>query len=1063
MLTMTKARGWVDNSAFFARGRAYAQEGRVELLGMMRGPNGFVHCEAEVHGSSLYDVSVDFDEDELLDCGCDCPAYARTGEMCKHVAAVLIALCDRQKPERAHSAMARRMEDMMRTQGRVWLDGLFEDAQQRQVNAVRLRHESRGDVRLFPILHAQGQRMGLELRIGRGRMYAVRSMAGFAQAAGSGARETYGKELTFSHTEEELDPRDRALYRQVLMLAQNRGLIRGAQLLLVEQGLDGVMRLLLGREAELRMEGKEPRRVQIVEGAGEVEGRLERAGGDFRLILAAPRMCAGLRGAYTLCPEEGEIRCAFGSRFDAVAPLLSIAQEWPGGLRMDEAYTAKVCARLLLPAGDALHMNAGRELLLSMAPMPMHPRFYVDMDGRDRLTCRVTYDYGAAVLSGGEEAPPIRRDALGEMQAAAAAQRLFPEEAGPDCWAFSGDEEAVFTLLSERLPELSLDGEVMVAERLTQMNVTRPRTMTFGVSRSGTQLLVQGDFGGLTQPELEAAYGAYRQKRRYVRLTDGTFLSGEALEQAAQAGEVLRGLDLSAEELARGANVPLGRAMYLEAALADREEMKLCEPGELRDFVARLSRARETDAEPPQGLRAGLRPYQRTGYGWLCAMEKAGLGGILADDMGLGKTVQALAMLLSAQERGEAVRALVVCPASLQLNWQVEAARFAPSLRCEVLAGTAAKRRAQIAREDAPELLITSYDQLRRDAQAYHGVVFTHVLLDEAQSIKNAASQGARAAKTLVARSRFALTGTPIENRLSELWSIFDFLMPGYLPPYKRFRERFEAPIVQEGDAQAQENLRRLVAPFILRRMKADVLSDLPEKVETAVGSELTAEQRRLYAAHAAKLAGELDAPGDGPQRRMQILAGLTRLRQLCCDPRLCLEGYAGGSGKLEQCAALCAQAVQAGHRVLLFSQFTSMLDLLKARLEAEGLSLFLLTGDTDKAERMRLVERFNAGGADVFLISLKAGGTGLNLTGADVVIHYDPWWNTAAQNQATDRAYRIGQTRGVQVLRLIASGTIEERIAKMQEEKAALSDGILAGDTPAAPLDERTLRALLG
>ena len=222
-------------------------------------------------------------------------------------------------------------------------------------------------------------------------------------------------------------------------------------------------------------------------------------------------------------------------------------------------------------------------------------------------------------------------------------------------------------------------------------------------------------------------------------------------------------------------------------------------------------------------------------------MEKAGLGGILADDMGLGKTVQALAMLLSAQERGEAVRALVVCPASLQLNWQMEAARFAPSLRCEVLAGTAVKRRAQIAREDAPELLITSYDQLRRDAQAYHGVTFTHVLLDEAQSIKNAASQGARAAKTLVARSRFALTGTPIENRLSELWSIFDFLMPGYLPPYKRFRERFEAPIVQEGDVQAQENLRRLVAPFILRRMKADVLADLPEKVETIVGSELTA------------------------------------------------------------------------------------------------------------------------------------------------------------------------------------------------------------------------------
>ena len=1060
MLTRNKVREWVGNTAYMARGNAYAEEGRVDIRRMLQMPNGLSYCAATVQGTIPYDVEVSFDDEDLVTCDCECPAFARSEEMCKHVAAVLLTLCGRAQTGRAQAGMACRMEDAMRMQGRVWLDGLFEHEQRRQADVVRLRHETRGDVRLFPILRALDQRMGLELRIGRGRMYAVRGMAGFAQAAWSGACESYGKELTFSHTEEELDPRDRALYRQVLSLAQNRELIRGAQLMLAEQGLDSVMRLLLGREAELRMEGKEPRRVRIVEGAGEVEGRLERAGGDYRLILAAPRMCVGLRGAYAICPEEGEIRCAFGSRFDAIAPLLSIAQEWPGGLRMDEAYTARVCAQVLLPAGDALHMNAGRELLLAFAPSPMRTRFFVDMEGREKLTCRVTCDYGAAPAQG--EAS-IRRDALGEAQAKTAAQRLFPTEEAPDCFSFSGDEEAIFALLSERLAELSLDGEVMVAERLMRMNATQRRTITFGVTRSGTQLLVRGDLGGLSQPELEAALNAYRQKRRYVRLADGTFLSGEALTQAAQAGEVLRGLDLSAEELARGANVPLGRAMYLEAALADREEMKLDEPGELRDFVSRLSRARETDAEPPAGLRAALRPYQRSGYGWLRAMAAAGFGGILADDMGLGKTVQALALLLSAKERGEAVRALVVCPASLQLNWQMEAARFAPSLRCEVLAGTAAKRHAQIARADAPELLISSYDQLRRDAQAYHDVTFSHVLLDEAQSIKNAASQGARAAKTLCARSRFALTGTPIENRLSELWSIFDFLMPGYLPPYKRFRERYEAPIVQEGDDGARENLRRLVAPFILRRMKADVLSDLPEKVEAVVGSEMTAEQRRLYAAHAAKLAGELDAPGDGPQRRMQILAGLTRLRQLCCDPRLCLEGYAGGSGKLEQCAALCAQAVNAGHRVLLFSQFTSMLDLLMERLGQEGLRLFLLTGDTDKAERMRLVERFNAGGADVFLISLKAGGTGLNLTGADVVIHYDPWWNTAAQNQATDRAYRIGQTRGVQVLRLIASGTIEERIAKLQEEKAALSDGILAGDAPAAPLDERTLRALLG
>ena len=306
------------------------------------------------------------------------------------------------------------------------------------------------------------------------------------------------------------------------------------------------------------------------------------------------------------------------------------------------------------------------------------------------------------------------------------------------------------------------------------------------------------------------------------------------------------------------------------------------------------------------------------------------------------------------------------------------------------------------------------------------------------------------------------MTGTPIENRLSELWSIFDFLMPGYLLTYKKFKERFEAPIVQDNDEDARKNLRLLVAPFILRRMKKDVLTDLPEKVETVMESEMTAEQRRLYLAHAAKLAGELDENGVTAQKRIELLAGLTRLRQLCCEPSLCLDGYAGGSGKLEQCVELVRDAVQADHEILLFSQFTTMLDILKSRLEGEGITCFVLKGDTPKEERMSLVERFNAGEADVFLISLKAGGTGLNLTGADMVIHYDPWWNTAAQNQATDRAYRIGQTQSVQVFKLIAADTIEERILLLQQEKAALSDAVLTGDEGLGTLDEKTMRELL-
>lgn len=1063
MLSQSRIQKWVGDPTCFARGWAYARQGRV--LDLTRTREGETLClAAHVQGTARYGVSVRYEEKRLLACACSCPAFARTGAMCKHVAALLIESWMQEELEQRDAARreaARRAAEEQERERKLlqqsFVEELLEREARRRGGRVQRRHAATGDVRLWPVLRVQDGEVGLELRIGRTRMYAVRSMAGFRAAALQGLQEVYGRELTFMHEEAQLAPDDRALYRQVVALAGRKDGVRGGRLALEGAALDVLMHLLLGRECGLRVGEEAEACVRVVEGVGKVEGRLERERGGVRLTLCAPSCALGERGAYFFCPREGEVRCALGERFAQMEPLLRIAQRWPDGLSLDKTQVQAVCEQLLVPAGDALALTRGREYLIENTPMAMRPRFFVDME--EALTCRVEYDYGTAVLRDGQDNPHIRRDWMAEEEARAAAMRLFPKKVQPGVYAFEGDEEEMFALLCERLSELQRDGEVMVAERLTQRNRQARRTMTFGVSRSDGQLLLRADLGGLSQPELEAAYRAYRQKRRFVRLKDGTFLSGEALEQAAQAAQMLRALGLTAEELARGANLPLNRAMYLEAALAERPSMELNAPGEIEDFVRRLRRAREAQAQAPKTLLAELRPYQLAGYGWLCAMEGAGFGGILADDMGLGKTVQALALLLHAKEAGETLRALVVCPASLQLNWLMEAQRFAPGLTCVMLEGPSARRRAAIAA--GAEVLITSYDQLRRDTQAYHGIAFSHVLLDEAQRIKNAASQGARAVKALSARSRFALTGTPVENQLSELWSIFDFLMPGYLLPYPRFRERFEVPVVQEGDEQALQSLRQLVSPFILRRLKKEVLEDLPEKVETVIGCEMTAQQRRVYAAHAAKLTGELDGAMESAQRRMQILAGLTRLRQLCCDPALCLEGYDGGSGKLEQCLELAADAARGGHRMLLFSQFTTMLARLRTRLEAQGLRTFTLTGETDKQERMRLVERFNAGEADVFLISLKAGGTGLNLTGANVVIHYDPWWNTSAQNQATDRAHRIGQTRGVQVFKLIASGSIEERMMRMQQQKAELSEGILAGE--ATMLDARTLRELLG
>jgi SNF2 family DNA or RNA helicase len=349
---------------------------------------------------------------------------------------------------------------------------------------------------------------------------------------------------------------------------------------------------------------------------------------------------------------------------------------------------------------------------------------------------------------------------------------------------------------------------------------------------------------------------------------------------------------------------------------------------------------------------------------------------------------------------------------------------------------------------DSYDLVVTSYDQLRRDIDLYEKQEFECVILDEAQFIKNQNTQKARSVKKLKCRTRLALTGTPVENNLAELWSIFDFLMPGYLSTYAHFRNKYESPIVKNRDKGATERLRALVRPFILRRLKRDVLKELPEKTESVHRVAMEDAQRKVYIGALAQakdeLAEKLEAAGGISRGRIMVLAALTRMRQICCDPSLVYDNYRGGSAKLDACLELVESSIESGHRMLLFSQFTSMMELIAAQLDRRGIAYYVLDGSTPKQERQNLVNKFNGGDTPIFLISLKAGGTGLNLTGADVVIHYDPWWNVSAQNQATDRAHRIGQMNKVQVYKLIVKDTIEDKIMEMQERKAALADSII-------------------
>ncbi len=610
----------------------------------------------------------------------------------------------------------------------------------------------------------------------------------------------------------------------------------------------------------------------------------------------------------------------------------------------------------------------------------------------------------------------------------------------------------------------------------------RPAELTVTATAAGEDFdvtlgLKAGSADDATVRTAVASNRGYVESDGQIYLLDAAQLDHLATAQRALAGEP-------------GAGVATRRTQRVSAArTAEAQEIiEALSPGfqppaawrERSESLRRLSTL--IPAPIPAGLETRLRPYQRLGTAWLWHLHGHQLGGILADEMGLGKTIQALALLtaLRAEVKVESAQlkatepvvsafnsqpstftspSLVVCPASLVENWRRESALFAPQLRVFVHHGAS---RLAAAAAAAFDLIITSYGTLARDRELFAGVNFTCVIADEAQHIKNRRSQNAAALRSLTARSRFLLTGTPLENSLDDLRSLFEFLLPGYL-------DRMPAGLRGEERAWFDQRLRAQAAPYILRRTKQAVAPELPPKLEQILWCELSPAQAKLYRDQ--QQAGErelMDLAADGAtEGRLQFaaLTQLLRLRQICCDPRLVApEAPADDSAKLEAFRELLAEAIDDGHRVLVFSQFTSLLALLGAELESQGTAYCYLDGSMPVRARQAAVDRFqDSSDVPVFLISLKAGGTGLNLTGADTVVHFDPWWNPAAEAQATDRAHRIGQTKLVTSYKLIATGTVEEKVLALQDTKRALlADVFEASDAAAAKLSLRDLKSLL-
>jgi non-specific serine/threonine protein kinase len=455
-----------------------------------------------------------------------------------------------------------------------------------------------------------------------------------------------------------------------------------------------------------------------------------------------------------------------------------------------------------------------------------------------------------------------------------------------------------------------------------------------------------------------------------------------------------------------------------------------------------------THRDLPSSLKAELRQYQHGGYDWLLFLKEFGFSGCLADDMGLGKTVQTLALLLHEYGNGATLPTLIVVPTSLIFNWINEARKFAPSLRFMSYTGT--QRRQSKQHVDNIDVVLTTYGTLRRDIEIFANMEFHYAILDESQNIKNARSQTARAVRRLKSTYRLVLTGTPVENNLMELWSQFAFLQPGFLGTESEFREQFAIPIEKEQNSEAAQVLKAMTFPFMLRRTKELVATELPPKVESITYCEMDKPQELLYHSvrdgYRSSIMQSIEKDGLN-KSRLKVLEGLMKLREICCHPVLIEEQYNGSSGKFDVWKGMLEEILAEGHKVLVFSQFVKMLRVLSSHCDTIGIDYEYLDGQTrDREERVR---RFQEDGSvKLFLISLKAGGTGLNLTSADYVIHYDPWWNPAVEEQATDRTHRIGQMNNVFSYKLITRDSVEEKILQLQEKKRALVESVITSDT---------------
>ncbi len=677
--------------------------------------------------------------------------------------------------------------------------------------------------------------------------------------------------------------------------------------------------------------------------------------------------------------------------------------------------------------------------------------FYFDKINKDiTLVLKVKYGEHEFNIFHEYKNKIIYRDLNKETEALSFLRTLGFEASGDKFYLLLGDDY-IFNFFKNDIVKLQEYGEVFYSENFKIIKQVNNRNIV-GQIEAGKYDYLEFKFkiSDISSEEVKSVLLAFKDNLKYYKLKSGEYLDLEEIE----LNNFLKLLDvlsidneINDDKLIFNKN----KSIFINDFIKENNLRFIKGKNELAKIQKKIKDIKKINFKEPSSLNANLRAYQKEGFNWLKTMDYLGFGGILGDEMGLGKTIQAISFILSTLPS----KTLIVAPTSLIYNWSNEIEKFAPSIKWAVLNGTKDERLNILNNISKYDVVITTYNILKRDLDFYKDINFDYCFIDEAQYIKNSNSQNALSVKKIKANRKFALTGTPIENSVLELWSIFDFIMPGYLFDEKRFSVRYYKKLHES--KEVLEELNMLIQPFILRRYKKDVIKELPLKIEKKLLVSMSEEQEKVYGIYAdyAKNIIEKKVKDDELNNsKIEILSYITKLRQICLDPSVLINDYIGSSGKIDSLIELLNQGIEEGHKILVFSQFTSVLKNISKKLENEKISYSYLDGSIPSEKRIQLIDEFNNGNNSVFLISLKAGGTGLNLTSADIVIHFDPWWNPAVEDQATDRAHRFGQKNIVEVIKLISKNTIEEKIVELQDEKRKLIEKIIDNDMEASNIN---------